>query len=103
MSRLRRIRVALGIDVHDSLELLARSNGIYNGFSENPEVFVTPNPPLPTLKGKIKAFDEAQQVVASGLKSAAPLRDIKAGELMTCLETGRSYVQQLCDENPERA
>ena len=103
MNKVRRSRVVLGVKANNKPALLDKGYAVYNGVSAHPEVFVTPNPPLPLLKGRLVAFHEAQQAVGTGTKGAAAVRDNKAFELITILETGRGYVQELCDASPEQA
>lgn len=99
----RKKRVFLGLDTDNFPDLHAKSDAIYNGLADHPGVFANPNPPLAILKDRIQAFYDAQQAVATRSVLAYAERDIKAGELISCLETSRAYVQSLCDESPEKA
>ena len=103
MTTIHRLRAVLGLQKENFPDLLARAKAIYNGLSGNPTLFVTPNPSLATLEARIQAFDQAQQTAGTRAKGAAPARDLKAGELITSLETARAYVQELVDGSPEQA
>ena len=103
MTTLYRLHAVLGLQRRNFPDLLARAKAIYNGLSGNPTLFVTPNPSLATLQARIQAFDEAQQTAGTRAKGAAAARDLKAGELITSLETARAYVQELADGSPEQA
>ena len=103
MATMPRLHAVLGLQRRNFPQLLARAKAIYNGLSGNSTLFVTPNPSLATLQARIQAFDQAQQAAGTRAKGAAAARDLKAGELITSLETARTYVQELADGSPEQA
>jgi hypothetical protein len=103
MTTIHRLHAVLGLQKENFPDLLARAKAIYNGLSGNPTQFVTPNPSLATLQARIHAFDQAQQTAGTRAKGAAAARNLKAGELITSLETARTYVQELADGSPEQA
>lgn len=103
MSTVNRIRVVLGLKRSNYPDLLVKGTGVYNGFSGNPAIFADPNPTLPILGARLQAFSQAQQTALNRAKGSAAVRDQKAGDLVTSLETARAYVQERCDESPEQA
>jgi hypothetical protein len=103
MTTVHRLRAVLGLQKKNFPDLLAQAKAIFNGLSGNATLFVTPNPSLATLQTRIQAFDEAQQMAGTRAKGAAAARNLKAGELITSLETARAYVQELADGSPEQA
>jgi hypothetical protein len=98
-----RPRLFLGLRRKDFPLLLEIAKAIYNGLLGHPSLFVDPQPPLPTLQGKIQAFDTAQQLTFTKTKGAAAARDLRASELITSLEGARTYVQALIDAAPDQA
>ncbi len=99
----RRVRAVLGINRDDNLGLLKKGKAIHKSISDHPEIFVDPHPPLVTVLGKVVGFEDAQQVAETRVKGSAAIRDVKAAELVTVLETVRAYVQALADASPEQA
>jgi hypothetical protein len=102
MPKVHRLRVILGLKKMNFPELLGQAKAIYKGLSGHPSIFVTPNPPLAVLDTKINALDDAQQETSTLTKGMTALRNLKAEELITSLETARAYVQELVDANPEQ-
>jgi hypothetical protein len=98
-----RWRATLGPIANDYPLLGERGHAVYNGLSGNLAMFQNPNPALTILDSKLQAFDKAQQAVGLRTKGAAETRNLRAGELITCLESERSFVQELADANPEQA
>src|SRR5215217_5438255 len=102
MSTVHRWRAVLNLQQKSFPHLLERAKAIYNGLSGNPTLFVTANPLFAKLQSRIQAFDKAQQTAGTRAKGSAAARDLKAAELVTCLETARAYVQEFADASPEQ-
>jgi hypothetical protein len=102
MGTVHRLRAVLGLQKRNYPHLLGRAKAVHNGLSGNPTMFVDPNPSLAVLLGKIVAFDQAQQAADTRARGTAATRDLRAREVITSLETARTYVQELVDANPEQ-
>jgi len=98
-----RVRGVFGLNAKNFPDLLERGKSFHNGLSTHPTIFVDPNPSLVILWNKVQTFDTAQQLALTRVMGSAAARDDKARELITCLETGRAYVQALADANPAQA
>jgi len=103
MASFRRLRAVLGINKNDHPALLQKGKAVHHGLSERPDIFVTPNPTLVILLGKVQGHEQSQQLAETRVKGSIAARDVKAAELVTALETARAYVQAIADENPEQA
>lgn len=97
-----RLRVVLGLMHNNYPQLLGRGKAILNGIASHPQLFVSPEPSLLILKGKIDGLDQAQQDAAARTVGMVALRNLRGRELISCLEGARTYVQQLVDQNPEQ-
>jgi hypothetical protein len=102
IATVRKLRVALGLNIHKPLHFLAQAGRIYTGLDTNPSIFVAPNPPLPILLGQIQDATLAHQRVGQ-VKGAAAARRVTFGVLVTSLQCERMMVQTLCDQSPEQA
>jgi hypothetical protein len=103
METLHRLRVTLNVGRYDYPLLLVRGYGVYDGLSGAPTLFVSPNPTLPTLLGLLQAYAQSQQVMSDPTKAMTATRNLRASELLSGLESERSYLQVLCDASPEQA
>lgn len=96
----RQLRAILDVPKTNFPRLLVRGTAIHAGLASHPELFITPNPSLFVLGQKLEGFSQAQQKAGSYTGSIAT-RNLKAGELIMCLEIALTYVQQLVDTSPE--
>lgn len=103
MGSMRRVRAVLGIDKNDYSGLGPKGKAVHAGLSDHPDLFTDPLPKLNVFLGKILAFEQAQQLAGTRAKGSAALRNARAAELITALETALAYVQSVADENPEKA
>jgi hypothetical protein len=102
MTTLQRLRAVLGLKKTNIPHTLTLAKLIYSALVANAAQF----PALPVtaaqLLALITALEDAQLAVKRS-KNLAPARDRKRDELVTALEQIQSYVQLLCDANPEQA
>ena len=80
-----------------------RGHAIYNGMFGSEALFPSPTPSMAVLLPLLTAFDSAQQATLTKAKGTTQTRNLTALPLITALESEVTYVQGLCDENPEQA
>jgi hypothetical protein len=99
----RRLRAVLGFKRKNVPGVIAGAWGIHNGLADHPDLFPAPSPPLGTLLSLIKAAEAAQIQARTRAIGSAATRDVKVGELWTCLELLLKYVQSRADESSDLA
>jgi hypothetical protein len=97
---MRRWRAVLGVTRTDYPNILIRGQAVYDGQHNNPNAFVSPNPPLAVLLVKIQNLAKSQAKVGTRTNGASQARDVDANALFTSMETSRAYVQELSDALP---
>ncbi len=103
MEAVVRLIVYLNLNRSKIPSLLARANTIASSIASAPNLFPSPTPSAATLQTLITALETQQKLVVAKQPGAAALRDTKAAALVLSLEQARSYVQGLCDAEPEQA
>ena len=83
--------------------MLGRTYAVSNGMGGDPGRFSAPVPSLLILGGQAVKVEEAEKKVGTRVKGAGATRNFERGVLVSMLETERSYVQSICDANPEQA
>jgi len=103
MTTIQRIRVALKIPTKKVVELLSIAKAIANAMKANANLFANPTPSLTVVEAQIQDLDAKQQATSTRAKGTVAQRDVSRATLVTSLENLRTYVQTLCDANPEQA
>jgi hypothetical protein len=98
-----RNRVILNADREDTSEVLAAGRSMRDGYLGDPKTFLSPNPPPALLDTLITTLDTAQQATKMRTRGAAAARDLARNALWDALQTGRTFVQVLVNQNPEQA
>jgi len=81
----------------------AQAKAILSGLENNPSIFVTPNPPLATLKADIAALDSAETDALKRTKGAAEARNAKLAVVIQDLHDARAYVNKIASADPVNA
>ncbi len=103
MSPTHRVRAVLALPKSKPALLLAIAKATYNAFQSSSGLLPQPTPPLATVQGEITALDVAQQATSTRARGTVATRNAKLALVVTSLESWRTYVQTLCDANPEQA
>jgi hypothetical protein len=103
MSTVRRLRVILKINRKSTASVLEKAHAISQGMASDPTRFAAPVPPIAALQAQIEVVEEAELRTRTRTKGTVAERNFQRDALVGMLETERSYVQTLCDANPEQA
>ncbi len=101
-SQIRRLRAIIDLDKEKVAELSEGAKIIQAKMTASAAIFTAPVPAMPALASLITLFDTAHLNTKS-TKAAIAARNFARDNLWSALQSECSYVQQLCDQNPEQA
>jgi len=101
--KLNRLRAAFGIDITKVPSVLVRAQAMHDGMADDPVTYANPTLPLPAFQGLIVSCGTAQQAVKTRVVGSREKRDVQFGNLLTGMETERSFIQSLANSNASQA
>lgn len=104
MRNLHRVHVVLDLNPKVPPAYILGAKGIYTKMSAHPDLFPAPPVAFSILLTQITEAEDAHGTVA-GTKAigTAQVRELKLFTLQTSLESERSYVESLCNQDLEHA
>jgi hypothetical protein len=102
MSTIHRVRPSIGLKKDSVPKLVSGAKVIQGKFVENSSILANPPVTPAVFLTQITDVDVANQAVKTS-KGAGPARKVKVDLLWATLGTLCQFVQQLCDQSPEKA